>query len=116
MVSTKPKAPIGRPKTPRDEADQQAIDRIATLAKQVLTTLRQPGRGSRYDSERQLRKWLTDDGIQHSTSDIGPALTLLESAGLLVRPEVSKNMPRPGRLAAETPDDATAAAVEPELL
>jgi hypothetical protein len=90
-----PKASPGRPKTPKDVADAQALSRIATLASQIMVSLRQPDHEI-YDSERQLRGWLTEAGIQHSTSDIGPALTLLESTGRIQRPEVRPNTQRPG--------------------
>jgi hypothetical protein len=48
-----------RPRTPRDLAEQQALARIASLAAQILGIFRQSGRGM-YDSERQLRSWLSD--------------------------------------------------------
>jgi hypothetical protein len=37
------------------------------------------------------RRWLTDDGVSHTTADIRPALTLLETTNRLVRPPVTKN-------------------------
>jgi hypothetical protein len=70
----------------------QALSRIATLASEIMVSLRQPDHEI-YDSERQLRGWLTQAGIQRSTSDIGPALTLLESTGRIERPEVKGRGP-----------------------
>ena len=55
------------------DAHRWGADRMASLASNVLTSLRRPGRG-RYDSERLLRSWLNEDGVQFTTSDLGPAL------------------------------------------
>jgi hypothetical protein len=71
---------VSRQPTPKDEAERQALARIAGLAFRVLVTLRQPGR-YRYDSERTLRSWLADDGHGHTTADLTHALALLESVG-----------------------------------
>jgi hypothetical protein len=84
VSATATKAP-GRSKADPHIAEAQALQRIATLAVNVLRTLRQSGR-YRYDSERVLRKRLSDDGIAYTISDLGSALTLLEAAGRLVRP------------------------------
>jgi hypothetical protein len=43
-----------------------------------------------YDSKRQLRSWLADDGVTHTTADIPPALTSLEVTGRIERPAVSE--------------------------
>jgi hypothetical protein len=75
-IDTKAKA--GRPKLPLDLADARELARIAALASSVLVSLRQPGR-SIYDSERILRQWLSDDGIQSTMADLAPALVLLEA-------------------------------------
>jgi hypothetical protein len=75
-----------RPKTPRDVAEREALIRVASLAAQILITLRARGRGL-YESERQLRQWLADDGIAHSAGDIRPALDLLESTGRISDPQ-----------------------------
>jgi hypothetical protein len=69
---------VSRPRTPLDLADAQALARIATLAAAILVALRQPGRGP-YESERQLRTWLTDDGVTFTGADLAPALDLPES-------------------------------------
>jgi hypothetical protein len=71
-------ATVGRPRAPLDVAEAQALARIASLAGQTIILLRQPGRGV-YDSERQLARWLTDDGVTYTTADLSPALTLLEA-------------------------------------
>jgi hypothetical protein len=76
-VSTETKVP-GRPKTPLDESDRLALARIASLAAAIMSSLRTPGRG-RYDSERQLGEWLSEDGVSYTSADLGPALDLLES-------------------------------------
>ena len=89
---------MSRPKSPLDVQDQTDLVRIANVAARMMSVLRAPGRGS-YPSERQLRTWMTADGWTHTTSDIGPALNLLESTNRIVRPEVKPNTPRPGRLA-----------------
>jgi hypothetical protein len=96
-TATKPKAPVGRPKSPQDVADRTELVRIATLAAGMLTSLRQPGRGV-YDSERVLRSWLQDDGVSHSTSDIAHALSLLESTGKIGRSASKPNVARTGWL------------------
>ena len=95
MVTTDTKSKVGRRKTPKDLADRLALNRIAALACDILVCLSKPCRGV-YDSERQLRQWLQEDGIQHSTSDIAHALTLLESTGKIARAKVKQNAPRPG--------------------
>jgi hypothetical protein len=97
-VSTEIKA-SGRPKTPLDESDRLALARIASLAAAIMSSLRTPGRG-RYDSERQVREWLSEDGVSYSTADLEPALDLLESTKRLNRPAVKPNASRPGCLAA----------------
>jgi hypothetical protein len=75
-----------RPKNPRDVAESIALTRIASLAAQILITLRTPGRSGGYDSERILRGWLAEDGYQFSSNDLAPALALLEAAGYLEHP------------------------------
>jgi hypothetical protein len=52
-----------------------------------------------YDSERQLKQWLTEDGVQFTTGDIAHALVLLESKGHIQRATVKPNASRPGWLA-----------------
>lgn len=88
MVITDTKSKVGGPKTPKDLADRLALNRIAALASDILVCLSKPGCGV-YDSERQLRQWLQEDGIQHSSSDVAPALDLLESAKRIQRAKVS---------------------------
>jgi hypothetical protein len=93
-----------RPKSPLDIADVRELARIAALASSVLVSLRQPGR-SIYDSERTLRQWLSDDGIQSTTADLSPALVLLEATSKIGRGPEKGNSPRAGWLtgAAEAP-------------
>jgi hypothetical protein len=50
--------------------------------------------------------------VQFSSADIGPALTLLASMGLLVRPETGLGQPRPGHL----PTDADKATEVPAAI
>jgi hypothetical protein len=69
-------ATVGRPRTPLDLANAQALARIASLAAQVLVSLRQRGHGQ-YDSERRLASYLSDVGISFTTADLAPALTQL---------------------------------------
>jgi hypothetical protein len=96
-VSTETKVP-GRPKTPLDESDRLALARIASLAAAIMSSLRTPGRG-RYDSERQLGEWLSEDGVSYTSADLGPALDLLESTKRLKRPAGKPNASQPGWLA-----------------
>jgi hypothetical protein len=105
---------VNRPKKLPDIADREALVRIAELAGNVLVSLRQDDRG-RYDSERGLGKFLTADGVQYTTADIGPALTLLEVTGRLGRAAVKHGNPQPGWLpeaAPETAEDAAATTAE----
>jgi hypothetical protein len=103
-TAVKPKAPVGRPKTPRDIADQQLLNRIAALAYQILSCLRQPGH-EMYDSERMLRGWLTDAGIQFTADDLRPALLQLAALGFIGRGPDKGNSARAGWLvgAADAP-------------
>jgi hypothetical protein len=96
-VSTETKAP-GRPKTPLDELDRLALASIASLAAAIMSTLRTPGRG-RYDSELQLREWLSEDGVSYTTADLGPALDLLDCTKRLKRPAVKPIASQAGWLA-----------------
>ena len=64
-----------------------------------MSSLRTPGRG-RYDSERQVREWLSEDGVSYSSADLEPALDLLQSTKRLNRPAVKPNASRPGCLTA----------------
>lgn len=96
-VSAETKAP-GRPKTPLDESDRLDLARIASLAAAIMSALRTPGRG-RYDSELQLREWLSEDGVSYTTADLGPALDLLSSTKRLKRQAVKPNASQPGWLA-----------------
>lgn len=91
-TTVKPKVPVGRPKTPKDVAERSELVRIANLAGSILISLRQPGRGV-YSSERELRQWLNEDGVQFTTGDIAHALVLLESKGNIRRATVKPNAP-----------------------
>jgi hypothetical protein len=74
-------------------AEAQALARIASLAASILVCLRRPGRG-RYDSERQLRQWLSSDNVSYTTSDLAHALTLLEATKRIGRdPELAWPLP-----------------------
>jgi hypothetical protein len=75
------------------------LHRVADLAVSIHQCMSRPGR-NRYSSERQLRGWLAET-TQFSAADVGPALSLLEAVGLLVRPPVGLGQPRPGHLATE---------------
>lgn len=81
---------MSRPRTPKDLAEQQALQRIATLAHQIMITLRQPQRGV-YESERMLRQWLSDEEVQFANNDLANALDLLESVGWIQRAKVKAN-------------------------
>jgi hypothetical protein len=94
---------VARPKTDPVLAEREALIRIAELAASIASTLRQPDRG-RYNSERQLRSWLTDDGVQLTVADIAPSLALLEATQRLIRPEVGRGTPRPGWLPEHAPE------------
>lgn len=101
MSTTAVKPKVGRPKSPLDLADSRELTRIAALASNVLISLRKPGRGM-YESERELRRFLDEDGIAHSASDLSPALALLEACGKIGRATAKSNTPRPGWLITET--------------
>ena len=99
---------LSRSRTPSDLAEQAALSRIATLAHHVMIALRQPGRGV-YESERQLRGFLTQDGYEFANDDLGPALTLLEATGRIGRSAAKKNVARRGWLitSVETSSDGS---------
>jgi hypothetical protein len=88
---------MSRTRTPLDLAESQALARIASLAAQVMVSLRSPGRGV-YDSERGLRSWLTEDGCEFSNTDLAPALAMLEASGRIGRSAPRKNVGRRGWL------------------
>jgi hypothetical protein len=92
MTATATKPKVGRPKTPLDIAEQQALARVAALSANILVALRRPGRGA-WDGERQIRAWLQEDGTPFTTSDFEPAMTLLESVRKIGR-ELEKRTPR----------------------
>jgi hypothetical protein len=104
-TTTKAKASVGRPKTPKDVAERTELVRIANLAGSILISLRQSGRGM-YDSERVLKQWLTEDGVQFTTADIAHSLALLESTGKIERATVKPNAPRAGWLPGMAPEPA----------
>ena len=97
-TTTEAKAPVGRLRVPRTWPSAPKLVRIANLAGSILISLRQSSRGM-YHSERQLKLWLTEDGVQFTTGDIAHALVLLESKGHIQRAIVTPNVPRPGWLA-----------------
>jgi hypothetical protein len=80
---------VTRPPTPLEMSEQQALVRIAMLASDVLRVLRLPERG-RYSSERELRQWLVESGVAYTTSDLAPAVGLLELTGRIERGRFSK--------------------------
>ena len=84
VTATITRAP-GRPASSPTELESDRITRIGALAISVLKCMRSDPSRSRYRSERELRGWLAEDQIQHTTEDIKPALALLEASGLLVR-------------------------------
>ena len=102
---------MSRTKTPRDVAELQALQRIATLASQILITLRAPNRGV-YESERDLKQWLNEDGVTYTT-DVAPALALLEACGRIGRSSAKSNTSRRGWLITTAENGHTAA---PELI
>ena len=59
--------------------------RCADLAVAILGSLRKPGRAAGYSSGRQVREWLTADGVKFTQAEVGSALSLLEAVGLLER-------------------------------
>jgi hypothetical protein len=59
-----------------------------------------------WESERQLKQWLNEDGVTYSTSDIAPALVLLEAMGKIARAKVKMNAPRPGWIITAAPEAA----------
>jgi hypothetical protein len=88
----------GRPRTPVDVAEAQALHRVADLASAVMNVLRQPRRG-RYNSELELREWLRDSNIAFTSKDLPAALALLASTGRLHRVETVRSSSRGGWIA-----------------
>jgi hypothetical protein len=74
---------------------------VAKLAFSIGTCLRSKDR-SRYSSENQLLEFLRSGGVSFATKDVNPALTLLESMDMLIRPPVPPNIARPAWLPAST--------------
>jgi hypothetical protein len=91
------KAKPGRPRSPRDVAERTELVRVASLAHQVLVSMRRQGRGM-YDSELDLRSWLAEDGTAFTSGDLSPALALLEACGKIGRSAAKSNSPRAGWL------------------
>jgi hypothetical protein len=87
----------GRPASSALELETQRLRRCTDLAVAILAELRRQGRG--YESERQLREWLSASGVAFSSGDVDAALSLLAGAGLLVRANAALGQPRPGVLA-----------------
>jgi hypothetical protein len=85
----------GRPASSPESLEHERITRIGALAISILKCMRSDPSRSRYRSERELRGWLAEDQIQHTTEDIKPALALLEASGLLVRDRAG--LGRPGQ-------------------
>lgn len=98
----------GRKKSSRTETELAFLERVARLAGQILACVRVQGRG-RWNSERQLRQWLVEDGIPHTIAEIAPALTLLESGGFIERAPVEGNKTRAGWLTGAPTDTERAA-------
>ena len=98
MTATTTKKAPGRPRSPLDVAEAQALQRIAGLSVAILKCLRKPGRGARYGSERDLRQFLNDDGIAFAAADLAPAVVLLDSTRKIKRDTVGPEQ-RPGWMA-----------------
>ena len=96
VTGTVPTRGPGRPVSTPTELESEHLHRIADLAIAILACLRRDNR-SRYESERQLRAWLTAE-IQFSSNDIDPALSLLAATGAILRPQAGLGHPRPGYL------------------
>lgn len=94
MTATTKRAP-GRPKTPLDVAEAQALHRIADLAVNIMQQLRKPNRGM-YLSEREIKDWLSNSGIRFTNSDFSPALWLLADTGRLRRAPENSSTGRGG--------------------
>ena len=88
--------PPGRPASTPEQLESAGLRRIADLGIAILRCLR--ARGGSYPSEKALRAWLSADGVSYSSNDVGPALSLAASVGLLSRPETGLGQPRPGWL------------------
>ena len=102
MTATVAKAPVGRPKNPRDLAERTELIRVASLAASVLVSLRQSGCGE-YSSERMLRQFLSDDNVSFTSADLAPALGLLEGVGKIGRGlDKGNNSPRSGWLVSDS--------------
>jgi hypothetical protein len=119
-VDTNSKPKVGRPRSPLEVADARELARTAALAASVLSVLRRSGRGM-YDSERDLRSWLATDEISFTSSDLAPALGLLELTSKIGRHAAKPNMPRAGWLivngngaTSPTPEPVEAAEDAPE--
>ena len=74
-----------------------------------------PGRGV-WESERELRSWLSQDGVEFANDNITVALSLLEASKRIGRSKAKANAPRRGWLVTNAPEaaeDAPEAAVSP---
>jgi hypothetical protein len=100
----------GRPRSPLEVADARELARIAGLAASVLSSIRRPGRGV-WESERDLRSWLAADEVSFTSSDLAPALGLLEATGKIGRHAARANTPRAGWLIVNS-DGASSSAPE----
>jgi hypothetical protein len=85
VTATTKRAP-GRPKTPLDVAEREALIRVAVLAANIMETLRLPEYRGRYSSEAELKRWVADRGHRFTSSDFSPALWLLADTGGCVVP------------------------------
>jgi hypothetical protein len=94
VTATVKRAP-GRPKTPLDVAESQAIHRVADLAVAIMQVLRLPEYRGRYSSEAELKRWVADNGHRFTSADSGPALWLLADTGRLRRASVDSGTGQP---------------------
>ena len=108
VTATITRAP-GRPASSPESLEHERITRIGALAISILKCMRSDPSRFRYRSERELRGWLAEDQIQHTTEDIKPALAFLDASGLLVRDRAGLGQPWSGQLATEADEAAEGA-------
>ena len=95
-------AAVTRPKTPLELQEAQSLQRVASLAASIMVSSRKQGRGV-WESERELRGWLSADGVEFSNNDVAAALALLEATKRIGRTPAKANAPRCGWLVTHAP-------------
>jgi hypothetical protein len=92
---------------PQDGRSGSAPSKIDLLGESILFVLRQDGRTGRFSSERQVRVWLKEADVKHTTEDVSAALSKLESQRQIWWSAPDSNKPRPGGLISTAPESGS---------